>query len=224
LGRLYYYIDLNKKNQETRFFALIFGVQSDNITDTTGGRNLEVDLWHVRDEAEIKLVEAAVGGNIDSFGELCGRYYVAMVSIGYSFLGDHQLAEDAAQESFARALVHLSSLKKRTRFAPWLAAICRNVAKDMLTAKAKRRTAEDISQVTLDSDSAESTGIIREAIRQLPASARELLVLRYYNGLSYEQIGCVLGISKSAINGRLARAKRKLADYLKRSDFPENKK
>jgi RNA polymerase sigma-70 factor (ECF subfamily) len=64
--------------------------------------------------------------------------------------------------------------------------------------------------------------MIRSAIEQLPASAKELIVLRYYNNLSYEQISAVLGISKATINGRLTRAKRKLARYLKQNGFPEN--
>ena len=45
---------------------------------------------------------------------------------------------------------------------------------------------------------------------------REVVILRYYNGCSYEQISAVLGLSKMSINGRLTRAKRKLAKYLRR--------
>ena len=147
-----------------------------------------------------------------------------MVAIGYSVSGDNQLAEDAAQESFARALVNLKNLKNKTRFAPWLAAICRNVAKDMVTAKAKVRqvTTEDFSQAAQNSNTNESVLVIRRAIEQLPASAKELIVLRYYNNLSYQEISSVLGISKATINGRLTRAKRKMAKYLKRTGFPEN--
>jgi len=65
--------------------------------------------------------------------------------------------------------------------------------------------------------------VIRRAIEQLPESAKDLVVLRYYDGLSYEQISSVLGISRASINGRLTRAKRKMADYLKRNGFPENR-
>ncbi len=45
---------------------------------------------------------------------------------------------------------------------------------------------------------------------------REVVILRYYNNCSYEQISAVLGLSKMMINGRLTRAKRKLARYLRR--------
>jgi len=176
----------------------------------------------VPDETETKLVEAAVGGDIESFGKLCQRYYPAMVAIGYSVLADHQLAEDAVQESFARALVSLRKLKKQTRFAPWLAAICRNVAKDMVATKAKRISTDNFSQAIGSNNHDECGRLIHRAIEQLSVSAKELIVLRYYNGLSYEEIGSVLGISGPSINGRLTRAKRKMAKYLKRTGFPEN--
>ena len=177
----------------------------------------------MQDNLERKLVDAAVDGDIESFGELCRRYYSPMAAIAYSVLSDHQLAEDAAQESFARAIVSVRKLKSRARFAPWLAAICRNVAKDMVAAKARQISSKDLSQTAERSNPDENGMLIRRAIEQLPAAARELIVLRYYNNLSYEEIGSVLEISKASINGRLTRAKRKMADYLKRNGFPENR-
>lgn len=175
------------------------------------------------ERTEIYLVEAAIGGDIESFGELCGQYYAAMVAVAYAVLSDHQLAEDAAQESFARALVNIKNLKNRARFAPWLAAICRNVAKDMVAARVRRINAEGLSQAAQNNNENENNHSIRRAIEQLPAPEKELIVLRYYNSLSYEQIGSVLGISQAAINGRILRAKRKMASYLRKNGFPENR-
>ncbi len=174
------------------------------------------------DKTETKLVEAAVGGDIDSFGKLCRRYYPAMVAVGYSVLGDHQLAEDAAQESFARVLINLKNLKNKTKFVPWLATICRNVAKDMVATKARQISTDDFSQAARNNNHDENSRLISRAIDQLPVSAKELIVLRYYNNLSYEEISSVLGISGPTINGRLTRAKRKMAKYLKHNGFPEN--
>jgi RNA polymerase sigma-70 factor (ECF subfamily) len=173
-------------------------------------------------ESERQLVEAAISGDIESFGELGGHYYTAMVAVAYAILSDYQLAEDAAQESFARALVNLRNLRNRNRFAPWLAAICRNVAKDMIKTKVKQINTEDLSQVALKNNDDENGREIRQAIEQLPAPAKELIVLRYYNNLSYEQISSILGISRATINGRLLRAKRKIAKYLRKNGFPEN--
>jgi RNA polymerase sigma-70 factor (ECF subfamily) len=177
----------------------------------------------VPDKTEIKLVEAAFNGDIESFGKLCQRYYSPMVAIAYSVVSDHQLAEDAAQESFARALVSLRKLKSQTRFAPWLAAICRNVAKDMIANKARQISTDGFPQATKNNDHNKNRNLIWQAIEQLPVTAKELIVLRYYDGLSYEEISSVLGISGPSINGRLTRAKRKIAKYLRRNGFPENR-
>ena len=177
----------------------------------------------MQDDWEKELVEAASGGDLESFGELCRRYYTAIVAVAYAVLSDHQLAEDAAQESFARALVKVRSLKDKAKFAPWLAAICRNVATDMAVAKARRMCIEDLSQAGRNNSDDEDSRLIRRAIERLPARAKELIVLRYYNNLSYEHIASILGTSTTAVNGRLARAKRKMALFLRRNGFPENR-
>ena len=209
--------------KKEKIFALILGLQSDNNTNADRS-NLEVNLSHVQNEPERALVDAAIAGDIERFGELCQRYYPAMVAIAYVVLSDHQLAEDAAQESFARALVNLRRLKNENRFAPWLAAICRNVAKDMIAIKAKERNTEDLSNVAEKNNKDENNRAIRRAIEQLPGAAKELIVLRYYNNLSYEQMASVSGVSRAAINGRLARAKRKMAHYLKHNGFLESQR
>ncbi|MBN1974333.1 MAG: RNA polymerase sigma factor [Sedimentisphaerales bacterium] len=170
--------------------------------------------------SEINLIEAAASGDIDSFGKLCGRYYSAMVAISYSILSDHQLAEDSAQETFARALVNLKKMKNQNKFAQWLAAICRNVAKDMLSEKSTRLDKEAFSQRVQNTN--DKNMHINQAIEKLPNAMKELVVLRYYDGLSYDQISSVLGISKASINGRLTRAKRKMANYLRKMDLSEN--
>ena len=172
-------------------------------------------------ETEITLVKDAIDGDADSFTELCRRYYPAMVAIAHSVLGDRHLAEDAAQEAFAKAAIKLPQLKRKRKFAGWLAAICRNEAKNIVRRTNDRYTLSDrlteVGQPGLD----ENVELVRLAIRKLPASAREVIFLRYYDGLSYEQISSVMGLSQQAINGRLRRAKRKMAEYLRRNGFSE---
>ncbi len=170
-----------------------------------------------------ELVEAALAGDIDSFGRLARRYYASLVAIAYSILSDHQLAEDAAQEAFARALTNLRKLKKSDKFAPWLARICRNVARDMVAAETRPINPRDLSPGPGGNGPDDNVEAVRRAIQKLPPRAREVIVLRFYNGLSYEEISSVLGISKPTINGRLTRAKQKIARYLKRGGFLENR-
>lgn len=172
-------------------------------------------------KSDKELVEAARGGDVDGFTALCERYYPAMVAIAHAVLGDRHLAEDAAQEGFAKACQRLRQLKNGDRVAGWLAAICRNAAKDLARAGEKLRTAEDLSKLADASERDAPNEAVREAIRTLPASARELIYLRYYDGMTYEQIAAVLEISEQAINGRLRRAKKRIARTLRRSGFIE---
>jgi len=179
----------------------------------------------VAQKPDTVLVKAAINGDANSFTELCRCYYPAMVAIAHSILGDRHLAEDAAQQAFAKAALKLPQLKKESRFAGWLAVICRNVAKDMarnVGAGLRVCPTDDLSMIAAKSRDDDSTAeTVREAISKLSVSARELVFLRYYDGMSYEQISSVLGISEQAINGRLRRAKKKMADYLRRNGFGE---
>ena len=167
------------------------------------------------------LVEQAIRGDGESFTELCRRYYTAMVAIGHSILGDRHLAEDAAQQALAKAAVNLPRLHQAERFGGWLATICRNEARDLARffrdspVEAQRPVEESPSVAT------EVGEAVTQALNRLSPEAREVVFLRFYDGLSYEQISSVLGISEQAINGRLRRAKRALAEHLRRDGFDE---
>ncbi|MHC4345629.1 MAG: RNA polymerase sigma factor [Planctomycetota bacterium] len=183
-------------------------------------QNVEKDKL-VRQEPDSVLVEAAVKGDADSFTELCRRYYPAMVAIGHSILGDRHLAEDAAQQAFANAVRKLPQLRKKSRFAKWLAAICRNAALDLAGDNKAVGTIDNLSTVAAESKGNDAAQAVREAIGRLSASDREVIFLRFYDGMTYESISAVLGISTQAINGRLRRAKKKIAGHLRRAGFAE---
>jgi RNA polymerase sigma-70 factor (ECF subfamily) len=168
-------------------------------------------------DTETKLVEAAQNGHLESFGTLYKRYHSPMVALAYSLLADKHLAEDAAQEVFAIACRDMASLKRKDKFAAWLAGVCRNVSRQMLRSRGKS-VAVDMRPNREDADREEHRSeVIRQAIWRLRSSERELIVLRYYDNMPYEQIAQVLDISIQAVNGRLIRAKRKLAEHLKRN-------
>ena len=133
-------------------------------------------------------------------------------------LSDSDLEEDAAQEVFAIACRDIGSLKSKERFAAWLAGICRNVSRQMLRAGKSRGVAPDDEPAVVKRDDTEDRReAIRRAVWSLRASERELIVMRYFDGFSQLQISEVLDISSQAVNGRLFRAKHKIAKYLKRN-------
>lgn len=165
-------------------------------------------------ESEERLVEAAQKGHLQSFAILYERYYGAMVAVAYSVLADHGLAEDAAQETFAIACRDLPKLRRGDRFAAWLAGICRNVTRQMQ--RLEKRAAETNEALPAEGRGDDYRDAVRQAVWKLRRTEREPIVLRYYDNMSYEQIGSVLGISPQAVHGRLVRAKRKIAKELRR--------
>jgi RNA polymerase sigma-70 factor, ECF subfamily len=167
------------------------------------------------------LVEGAMAGDGDSFTELCRRYYPALVAIAHAILGDRHLAEDAAQQALAKAALNLPRLNKIGKFGSWVAAICRNAARDVARANGRFRSRQDLPVEVGEPHSDDAGPAVRAALKQLEPQAREVIYLRFYDGLSYERIGQVLGISEQAINGRLRRAKKKLAEHLRREGFGE---
>lgn len=167
------------------------------------------------------LVEGALAGEERSFTELCRRYYPALVAIGHAILGDRHLAEDAAQQALAKAALNLLHLQKTEQFGCWVAAICRNAARDMARANHRRQCYEERPVEAVETQRDDAGPAVRAALDELEPQAREVIYLRFYDGLSYERISEVLGISEQAINGRLRRAKKKLAGHLRRQGFGE---
>ena len=173
--------------------------------------------------SDTELVNFVLNGDIDSFEGLYRRYYSSMVAIAYCVLREHNLAEDAAQQAFLRALRNLRSLRHKDKFASWLTRLCKNVAKDMVISRSNRTKTLEISQLQLPDKTNEddtSQGV-KQALESISSSAKELVVLRYYDNLSYEQISSVLEISEATIGRKLRKAKRNIAKYLQDNGFWE---
>ncbi len=174
------------------------------------------------EQSDAVLVEAAQHGRLDSFGVLYQRYHNPIVALAYAQLGDKHLAEDAAQEVFAIACRDLRSLRDRDKFGAWLGGICRNVTKQMFRAKSRTVPSPDETQEAAADgrpEQEERWDAVRRAVWKLPESERELIVMRYFNGFSQAKISDVLDLTPAAVNGRLVRAKRRIAELLERDGF-----
>ena len=177
-----------------------------------------------RERPDAELVGAGRRGDADSFAELYHRHYVAAVGIAYSTSSDRHLAEDAAQEAFAIVCRDFGRLRRDDKFVHWLNAICRKVACRLVKWKSRGGLPEDLpwhAATDHGDDRANAredrANLVRQSLQRLSAHAREIVVLRYFSGLSHEQIAAVLGISAEAVHSRLCRARRKMADFLKRN-------
>lgn len=165
------------------------------------------------------LVQRALDDDTGSLAQLCERYYPSLVAVARSILLDVHLAEDAAQEALAEACTGLRSLRDPRSFGPWVGSICRNVAKDMLRAGKKQRKATEVYAVQEQDSSDGRAEQLAKAVEALPQHLREVLFLRYHSEMTYQQMSSVLGLTPQAVNGRLRRAKRRIAARMKSNGF-----
>ncbi|HZU12723.1 MAG TPA: sigma-70 family RNA polymerase sigma factor [Chloroflexota bacterium] len=170
-----------------------------------------------------ELIDLARRGDHAAYGEIVERYKDAGYRAALNILREPADAEDALQEAFVRAYVHLNSYKPEFRFYTWFSTIVRNVALSHLRARdwlvtpltddmirpARALIQESPELVALAATRAE---IIRDAVNLLPDRYRRVLILRYWHDLTYEEIARVTEQSLGAVKTQIHRAKLMLAD------------
>ena len=127
-------------------------------------------------------------------------------------LGSKVDAEDAAQEALVKAWRTLSAFRGESAFSTWLYRIVTN---HCLNVRDARRPMEALPEVLIDRDSdppealesSERLHALAQGLLELSAEQRAALVLRELEGLSYEEIAQVLGVSVPAVKGRIHRAR-----------------
>ncbi len=157
-------------------------------------------------------MDAARAGDLDAFEVLVHRHQAPVYRVALRMLGTAADAEDVAQETFVQAWRSLARFHGNSAFATWLYRIATNRSLDVL---AKRRPSEDLDDLQGDSSldpaaiyaQRERTAGVLDVVQALPPDQRAPLVLREFEGLSYEEIGAVLGISLAAVKGRIHRAR-----------------
>jgi RNA polymerase sigma-70 factor, ECF subfamily len=173
--------------------------------------------------SDAELVAAARRGDLTSFGVLYERHYRMAVGIARGRLSDRHLAEDAAQEAFAIACRILSTLRDPHRFPQWLGTICRRTASRLVADRPPHQPLPDDPEYADDPDLRALRLQVQDALQLLEETSREIVVLHYFSGLSYQEIGQALGLSVQSVHGRLQRARSKLAQLLNAHDLSGTK-
>ena len=134
------------------------------------------------------------------------------------YLKDADLAQDAVQETFIRAYRHLSNYRGESSEKTWLTSIAINVSRDMLKSAWFRHNSRTTDIDSLPEKPADfvfpDNSVLTEVMR-LPAKYREVIVLRYYEGLRLKEVASVLGLSDGRVRSRLNKANELLRDRLK---------
>jgi RNA polymerase sigma-70 factor (ECF subfamily) len=172
---------------------------------------------------DLDLVERSRRGDHASYGVLVDRYKDAVHRVAFRILRHPADAEDATQEAFVRAYVALDSYNPRFRFYTWLATIAQHVCFRSLRSRdwrvvsfepelvrAQRAHVEDGPEIGLLVRERDET--IRSLVDELPDKYRQVLILRHWHELSYEEIARVTELSIAAVKTRLHRARQMLAN------------
>jgi len=175
---------------------------------------------------DAELVVQTQQGLPGAFEALMERYLSMVVGVAYSRLSDSEAARDVAQDTFMEAMQTLTLLRDHDKFGNWIYGIARRKASYVLRRRRMHQSAvtfkqqEEKTLPTQDDPSAplsrqERSEHIREQLKQLPEIYREILVLRYIDERSYEEIAAVLGITQAAVDKRLMRGKAMLRESLR---------
>ena len=192
-----------------------------------------------------RLIANFVGGDSSSFDRLVLKYQKKVVNLCYRLMGEYDEAVDCAQETFVKVFRSIEHFRFQSSFSTWLFRIAVNTCKNRLSSLKYRfhrrmirlggdgplgrdvlpgRSGDNPGSMEIangsDSPSValekkERKELLQRVIDSLPESQRTALVLRDVEGLSYEEIGRILGLSLGTVKSRIARAREQLKSILR---------
>lgn len=173
--------------------------------------------------SDISLVtQVAVFHNKRAFDQLVKKYQSPVRRFFLSqTLGDTQLSDDLAQDTFIKAYTRIASFKGLSGFSTWLYRIAYNVLYDyrrgqhvteVIDTTAMRLTSERVSDPTMHMD-------IYQALSMLKADERTCITLQLMDGLPIDKIAEITGMPQGTVKSHLSRGKKQLASYLKENGY-----
>ena len=182
-------------------------------------------------ERELAVIQKVKDGDVNAFEELMAAYEKNVYNLALRMVKSPEDAADMSQEAFIKAYNNLDNFRAESKFSVWLYRIVSNVCLDFLRRQSRRGTVslsmedDDGDDVQLDiADESQSPerllerqltkDAVRRGLETLPPDARQILLLREIQGLSYEEISDVLGIEVGTVKSRIFRARKKLCAFL----------
>lgn len=174
----------------------------------------------------LHLVERAVGGEHAAYAQIVERYKDSLYRLALRILRRPADAEDAVQEAFIKAYIHLASYQERYSFYTWLTTILTNTcysalrARDWYVTPMPNTLLDAIRVVDRHEDPEAATLMrsrdeaLRHAIEALPDKYRRILLLRYWSDLSYQEVATATGQTMGAVKTQIRRATLMLRETL----------
>ena len=164
------------------------------------------------------------GSGRSELERLMEQYGSSLLRMCALYLKDADLAQDAVQETFIRAYRHIEDYRGESSERTWLTAIAINVSRDMLRTAWFRHQSRSTDIDTLPekpTDFEFPDNTVLTEVMHLPAKYREVVLLRYYEGLKLKEVASALGLSDGRVRSRLNKANELLRDRLKEWYFNE---
>lgn len=190
------------------------------------GINLEPERLRV-DHEELEAMEMCRRGSKKAFEVLVNKYMKDAYYIALGFVGNREDAQDLSQEAFVRAFRNISKIRPECGFFPWFYQILKNLCISHLRKKKFRNAAsldvEGCPEAEAQNDCfspdevaerSEMKDNVWQAIGKLDEKHREVIVLRHFQNMSYDQMAKVLFCNKGTVTSRLYYARKQLEEIL----------
>ena len=169
--------------------------------------------------SEEELVIAAQSGDKEAFYKLISLYSKNLYKIAYSYLESEQEALEAVQETTCRAYVKLKKVKQPQYFKTWVTKILINYCIDELK-RGKKLTELNTEEQVEDTTSTVENLDLDIAINKLDSKYKQVIVLKYFQDMTTQDIASVLGCPEGTIKTWLHRGLGSLRNYFKKDgDF-----
>jgi len=170
------------------------------------------------------LAGRAAAGDMEAFESLVNRHRLGVYRLARSITGNHDDADDAAQETFVRVFRALETYDPTRPFKAWLKRITYNTSLNILRSSRARssRTVEgdppDLPDPSPGADqeleAGQTASGVQKALDALPADLRATLLLRAVEGMTYRDIAGATGVRVGTVMSRLSRARRRITESL----------
>ena len=169
-----------------------------------------------------ELIKAAQKGDRDALITLLREIETHVYRTAYYLLGNEQDAKDAAQEALLRIYMKIGSYEEKAKFKTWVQRIVTNICidkfrKDRATVSIEEHNIVFMSRQTVEDELMNSYAAkdIREAIDRLPEHHRAVVILRYLQDFSYNEIADSLDLPLNTVKSYLFRARQQLQSLLR---------
>ena len=183
-----------------------------------------------RVSSDEQIVERALAGDAEAFGEIVRRWERRIFALAYGMLDCSEDARDATQETFLSAFRNLRGFRGEAKVSSWLHRIAVNqcITRQRRAKVRKESALEDEGEAGADSyaapaaaspartaESRQRRELVRRAVQALPAELRQVVVMKEFEELTFQEIADALDLPQSTVKSRLYTALRQLQLRLK---------